>query len=56
MIMVFPFLISFEHLIRKEFLVYIDAIFATQETLMNHLCDGGQPHLCFFDIKKALIQ
>ena len=31
----------------------IDAIFATQETLTNHLRDVGQPYLCLFDIEKA---
>ena len=31
----------------------MDAIFATQETLTNHLRDGGQPYLCLFDIEKA---
>ena len=31
----------------------MDVIFATQETLMNHLRDGGQPYLCLFDIEKA---
>ena len=31
----------------------MDAIFATQETLFNHLRDGGTPFLCLFDIEKA---
>ena len=31
----------------------IDAIFATQETLTNHMRDGRQPYLCLFDIEKA---
>ena len=31
----------------------IDAIFATQETLSNHLQNGGKPYLCLFDIEKA---
>ena len=31
----------------------MDAIFATQETLTNHLRDGCQPYLCLFDIEKA---
>lgn len=31
----------------------IDAIFATQETLLNHLQNGGQPYLCLYDIEKA---
>ena len=31
----------------------MDAIFATQETLSNHLQDGGTPFLCLFDIEKT---
>ena len=31
----------------------IDAVFATQEALTNHLQEGGQPYLCLFDIEKA---
>ena len=31
----------------------MDAIFATQETLLHHLKEGGQPYLCLFDIEKA---
>ena len=32
---------------------YIDATFATQDILSNHLRDGGQPYLCLFDMEKA---
>ena len=31
----------------------IDAIFATQEILSNHLQEGGTPYLCLFDMEKA---
>ena len=30
-----------------------DAIFATQEALLTHVCDGGKPFLCLYDIEKA---
>ena len=30
-----------------------DAIFATQETLLTHVRDGGKPFLCLYDIEKA---
>ena len=32
----------------------MDAIFVTQETLIHHLKEGGQPFLCLFDIEKAV--
>ena len=31
----------------------MDAIFATQEALLTHYRDGGQPYLCLFDLEKA---
>ena len=30
-----------------------DAIFATQETLLTHVRNGGKPFLCLYDIEKA---
>ena len=32
-----------------------DAIFATQETLLLHLKEGGKPYLCFHDVEKAFV-
>ena len=31
----------------------IDAIYATQETLLTHVREGGKPLLCLYDIEKA---
>ena len=31
----------------------MDAIFATQEALLTHYCDGGKPYLCLFDLENA---
>ena len=31
----------------------IDAIYATQETLLTHARENGKPFLCFYDVEKA---
>ena len=31
----------------------MDVIFATQEALLTHYCDGGHPYLCLFDLEEA---
>ena len=31
----------------------VDAIFATQEVLLNLVRQGSNPYLCFYDIEKA---
>ena len=31
----------------------IDAIYATQETLLTHARENGKPLLCFYDVEKA---
>ena len=31
----------------------IDAIYATQETLLIHARENGKPFLCFYDVEKA---
>ena len=31
----------------------VDAIYATQETLLTHVREGGRPYLCLYDIEKA---